>query len=440
MHRHCSHYFKLELLLKQKDDEIARLKNELMQLQKRMESATATASAITARAINAKASTKKKRYKKSGRKKGHRGTSRKKPTHIDSYVVLDHKECPACKSKLGGTGNSYERTVEDIIPAKVLVTRYTIIRRYCVRCKKQVSPVIPYVLPNERFGLRFMLLMVSLKLLGLSYEKISGLFKLLFDLDVTEATVNHAVTKVADSFGPRYAELKEDLAKEFNINGDETSWRINGKNHWLWAFVGRWTVLYEVDKSRGSCVPKRILGDYGGNITSDSWPAWNHVGTTHQRCHWHYLNEISDTFKYKNPGPQFHKFAKKLRRILYDSQRVSTARSLKKRIRAKKRFEKRIGKLVSCRYTEKNCIRFAKRLRREKEMLFTFLEQDGVECHNNAAERAIRPCVVIRKITSGNKTLDGARAQAVLLSIRETCAKRGVNWYNYALEYLARTS
>jgi len=39
--------------------------------------------------------------------------------------------------------------------------------------------------------------------------------------------------------------------------------------------------------------------------------------------------------------------------------------------------------------------------RREKNMLFTFLEKDCVNYHNNDAERAIRPCVVIRKITMG---------------------------------------
>lgn len=69
-------------------------------------------------------------------------------------------------------------------------------------------------------------------------------------------------------------------------------------------------------------------------------------------------------------------------------------------------------------------------------MLFTFLAIDGVKYHNNDAERAIRPCVVIRKITYGNKSEDGARALARLMSIRETCVKRAQNFYDYALEYM----
>ncbi|MGI0101981.1 MAG: IS66 family transposase [Nitrosotalea sp.] len=382
----------------------------------------------------------KKRNHKPGRKKGHEGKTRKKPDHIDARVVVDIKECSRCGSTLSKPTESYTRVVEDIIPARVIVTQYTIVRRYCRNCKRQVSCNVPDALSGEHFGLRLMAFIVSLKLLGLSYEKISDLFRTFFSLEITEAAINHAVVKVSEAFGSRYHEMLQELKTERNIHGDETSWRINGKNHWLWAFVSKWTVLYEIDKSRGSCVPERVLGDYDGCVTSDSWPAWNGVGGTHQRCHWHYINEIKDTFKYKNPGRQFRKFAKKLRRILYDSQRAGTVRSLKKRARAKKRFEERIGKLASCKYAEKNCVRLAKRLRREKGMLFTFLEQDGVEYHNNAAERAIRPCVVIRKITSGNKTVQGALAQAVLLSVKETCKKRSTNFYEYALDYLRSTS
>jgi transposase len=86
---------------------------------------------------------------------------------------------------------------------------------------------------------------------------------------------------------------------------------------------------------------------------------------------------------------------------------------------------------------EKNCKRFIKRLKGEKWMLFTFLEEDGVNWNNNnASERAIRPSVVIRKITYGNRSILGANAHKVLMSIRETCKLRGLNFYDYALDYL----
>jgi hypothetical protein len=429
----------LELEKKQLKEENRDLKRENKHLKKELLSSKKTVRAVTARSINARPSSRKRRYKKAGRKNGHKGKSRKNPEHIDAEVELDQIVCSEC----GGASlseeptDSYERIVEDIIPVKVVVTRYIIVRRYCRKCKKQVSPGIPCVLPKEHFGLRLMLLMVSLKLLGLSYEKITGLFKLLFSLDITEAAVEHAVMKLSEAFGSRYNELIDDLMKERNIHGDETSWGINGKNHWLWAFVGKWTVIYEVDRSRGKNVPMKVLNGYDGNITSDSWAAWNYVGASHQRCHYHYEHDIDDTIRYKNPGKEFMAFAKRLKRILHDSQKVSRKFwSKKRRMEAKERFEKRIERLIPEDYTDKNCIRFVKRLKREKSMLFTFLEIDGVKCHNNDAERAIRPCVVIRKITYGNKSEEGARALARLMSVSETCRKRGQNFYDYALEYL----
>ncbi len=107
-----------------------------------------------------------------------------------------------------------------------------------------------------------MVLIISLKTLGLSYGKISHLLQMLFSLNLTESTINHAVSKTAQAFDKKYTEMIAELKKEFNIYGDETIWRVNGENYWLWAFVGKWTVIYEIDKSRGAVVPKRILKGY----------------------------------------------------------------------------------------------------------------------------------------------------------------------------------
>jgi transposase len=242
-------------------------------------------SAVVATGIGAKAdSSNNKKSVPPGRKNGHEGKSRKKPLHIDARIELDQPTCPKCGGQLSkDPTDEYTRVVEDIVPARLVVTEYVIKRRYCKRCGRQVSPAIPNVVDggsnHERFGLRLMLLIVSLKLLGLSYAKIGSLFELLFNLDVTDAAIEHSVMKIAQAFGPRYEELKSDIRKEKSLGGDETSWRIKGKNHWLWAFVGKWSVIYEIDRSRGKTVPLSVLGrDYQGTVISDSWPAWNYVG------------------------------------------------------------------------------------------------------------------------------------------------------------------
>jgi hypothetical protein len=67
-------------------------------------------------------------------------------------------------------------------------------------------------------------------------------------------------------------------------------------------------------------------------------------------------------------------------------------------------------------------------------MLFTFLEEKSVDWNNKAAEGAIISSVVIRKITYGNQSTNGADVHKVLMSISETCKFRGMNFYDYALD------
>ena len=54
--------------------------------------------------------------------------------------------------------------------------------------------------------------------------------------------------------------------------------------------------------------------------------------------------------------------------------------------------------------------------------------------------RALRSSVVIRKIMYGNQSDEGARAHAILMSIRETCTLRKENFFDYAMQQQNPTS
>jgi len=233
------------------------LEQENKELHKKIAELKDTVSTLVARSINAKPNKPKTIPKKNSSK--HHRKSRNRPTHIDDTITVDQKECNVCGTKLSNPTDSYTRIVEDVIPTKAIATQYTIVRRYCKHCKRQVSGQVHTALPNERFGIRLMVLIISLKTLGLSYGKISHLLQMLFSLNLTESTINHAVSITSQAFGSRYHAMIAELKDESNIHGDETGWRVNGANYWLWAFVSKWTVIYEIDKSRGASVPKRIL-------------------------------------------------------------------------------------------------------------------------------------------------------------------------------------
>jgi transposase len=69
--------------------------------------------------------------------------------------------------------------------------------------------------------------------------------------------------------------------------------------------------------------------------------------------------------------------------------------------------------------------RLIKRFRRHREHLFTFLADPAIPADNNHGERAIRPAVIIRKNSYGNRSQCGADCQAVLMSVYRTLKQRG---------------
>ena len=197
--------------------------------------------------------------------------------------------------------------------------------------------------------------------------------------------------------------------------------------------------VFHVNESRGGDVLEALLGGYGGHVGSDSWGAWNRIGKTHQKCHYHYMREMVRTMHLKNPGAEFKKFYHTLMRILKDSWHPEkgldpddSAATRNKKIR---NLQARIRALISKEYADPHCKRFVKRLRRERNHLFTFIRLNS-DCHNNVSERAIRPSATARKVSHGSKTYEGAYNHAVLYSIRETCRMRNVNPHDFMLDYM----
>lgn len=68
------------------------------------------------------------------------------------------------------------------------------------------------------------------------------------------------------------------------------------------------------------------------------------------------------------------------------------------------------------------------RLAKQRDHLFTFLDHSDVPATNNLAERQLRPAVIARKLSCGNKTPPGARTREILASVAATCAQRG-EWF-----------
>jgi len=75
-----------------------------------------------------------------------------------------------------------------------------------------------------------------------------------------------------------------------------------------------------------------------------------------------------------------------------------------------------------------------RRLAKQKDHLFTFLDHAQVDATNNLAERQLRPAVIARKVSCGNKTLRGARTWEILTSLAATCLQRGESFTTLATQ------
>ena len=65
-----------------------------------------------------------------------------------------------------------------------------------------------------------------------------------------------------------------------------------------------------------------------------------------------------------------------------------------------------------------------RRLEKQQDHRFTFLDVAEVEATNNLAERPLRPAVIARKVSCGNKTAREAHTREILTSLGATCAQK----------------
>ena len=84
------------------------------------------------------------------------------------------------------------------------------------------------------------------------------------------------------------------------------------------------------------------------------------------------------------------------------------------------------------------CQALAKRLLRHEDELFQFVLIKGLSADNNLAERAIRPLVIIRKVSDGSRSAAGTQTCLALASLFHTWQARGHNPFEQCLALLSQ--
>ena len=371
------------------------------------------------------------RKKKPGRRKGHPGARRDTPEYIHHEKEHRAKCCPDCGGRLRRCNDTRTRYTEDIPEIEPEVTEHTIHRDWCSNCRKRVEPKVPDALPGAALGNHVLVLSAWLHYaLGNTLSQIVEVFNFHLQMKISSGGLVQMWYRLQEVLFPWYEQIQKEALNSAVLHGDETGWRVDGKTNWLWSFSTTLLTYFMIDRSRGSpALSKFFVEEFAGTLVTDFWGAYNAVTCAlRQTCLVHLLRDLEHVEKYKSPEKHWAAFAKKLRRLLADAIRLWRGREelpAETFASRRRRLTIRLQELIETDWKDPQARRLIKRLRRHQNDLFTFLDQPGVPFDNNHAERTIRPAVIIRKNSYGNRSERGADAQAVLMSIFRTLKQRG---------------
>jgi len=380
-----------------------------------------------------KADSSKRKSKKKGGLFGHAGWFRKPSGKVDKIEDVRLSQCSVCGCKDIAECNDIEEHVqEDIILPKLEVTLFLKHKYYCRGCKRTVAGKGVNELPNSKIGPMAKAWAVFLKHgIKISDRDVTGILKM-FGLETVPSSIAGFREQLKREALPIYEQLIRSLKNGGFIHADETGWRVDGDNRWLWKFSNKKISVTHINKSRGQKVVEEILGDeYNGILISDFLSAYNKIKTKgKQRCLVHILRDLDKVIEYwEDEDSETIRYCKRLKTILMQGivlyQKYKGKKWDKKYFAKRRTITRQLQDFTFPNPNKRMLVRFAKRLMRHRKEIFTFLYVKNVDYHNNHAEQQIRPNVLLRKITFGNRSEKGAKIHDVVTSILQTAKLNG---------------
>jgi transposase len=197
--------------------------------------------------------------------------------------------------------------------------------------------------------------------------------------------------------------------------------------------------------SRSAAAAIELLGDaFAGMVVSDRFSSYNHL-PTHQRqlCRAHLKRDLTAIAERTGTNAQFGAQLLQLQQQLFEhwhqwkagaADWLALQRSCQP---IRLAFEQTLQRVVElgCQKGEQSpwakTVRTCQQLANQKQALWTFLEHPGIEPTNNAAERALRPAVIQRKISHGVQSAQGALCRSRLLTVTTTLRQQGRDVWDF---------
>ncbi len=444
---HCEHWRIRDIL----QDDLARARSRIEQLELENAQLKAKLKAVHHRQFKANKKTahaagdKRPGKKKRGAPKGHPGWLRPTPDRVDKTIdVPAPSQCPHCScDNLSPVSQVKQHLQEDIIlQPRTHVINFRHQQAFCPKCNRLVIQPGENELPNCHIGPVTKAAAVYLRYgLGLPYRKVRRLFNDFFNMTFVPATALAFDRQAARKGSGIYEDLKDKLQAAAIAYCDETFWRQDDINHYVWYGGNNDLDLYHIDRHCTQAVAQHLLGDdFDGILVADGYAGYNGVNPiARQSCLAHLIRKAKEIknqlllCEKKYQDKKAIAFCDEIEELFKQACQIGQQIKASKAERAKagkykRKLQRRLKRICKAPLSDKNAQNFKDRLSnagREYNRLFVFLDYPDVEPTNNHAERALRKLVIFRKICFGTRSGQGSYSHSVLTSLLCTAIRQG---------------
>jgi transposase len=376
--------------------------------------------------------------KRPGRPKGHPGVCRPVPTQVDEHIDVPLPACPHCGGAVAGV-EPIEQFIEEIPVVRPRVTHLVTYRGECSQCG-EVQSTHPLKTSDAtgaakvQLGPRALALAATLnKQHGLTMRTTCRVLEQVAGLRLSPGGLAQAVQRIGRKAEEPYAALVVDVRAAAAVFVDETSWYVGGPGPWLWVFTTTTETVYRVESGRGRNVVTETLGpEFTGVLVSDCLSSYEDVPYRTHKCIAHHLKAIAEARKRPDTADcgyldQWRLFFLAVIGI-WRGRLGMSAEEFAERCR---HLEAWLDRLLATPRTQPADVAIQNRIGKRRGSILTCLYEPAAEPTNNRAERDLRPAVIARKVSCGNKTDAGKRSFEVLRSVASSCLKRGHDVVTY---------
>lgn len=392
----------------------------------------------------------------SGRKPGGQPGHKKKkrtllpPDKVDETHDVWPAHCEECQQPLRSetrveAGEVLRHQVIELPAVRARVTEYRLHTQCCPHCEGATIAKVPEGVPTGCFGPRLTAVVALCSgVYRMSKRMVVSMLSDLFGVEMALGSVTACEQRTSEILAGPVAEARRYVEQQPVVYADETGWRQARARAWVWVAVTNWVTVFLVHARRNASAAQQLLGQFAGILVSDRWSAYTRWSLHDRQLCWAHLLRYFKAFSEcrgaaRAVGNKLLALTKDMfvawHRVRDGTLTRSTFQTKMRPVRAEVERLLDVGSRCGHPKVEATC----RDLLTLAPALWTFVRVAGVEPTNNAAERALRSCVLMRKTSFGTHSEDGSRFIERMLTIAATLRQQNRNVVDYVTDAVERS-